>query len=452
MSDFLIHEATLVNEGKTVVGDVLIRNGKIVSVTPPSSIRLPLEEGMKLRHIQAKGNYLLPGVIDDQVHFRDPGLTHKGDLYTESKAAVAGGVTSFMDMPNTDPKTITIGLLEEKFRLAESKSLANFSFFLGGTNNNLDEIRQVDPTRVCGVKLFLGASTGNMLVDDPTTLDEIFRYSPVLVAIHSEDEPTIRENLKRYQERYGEQIPVEAHPLIRSEEACYRSSERAIALARKHHTRLHLLHVSTVRETDLLDRDKPLKEKRVTGEVCVHHLWFDDRDYARLGSRIKWNPAIKTERDKLGLFDALLNDRLDIIATDHAPHLLQEKANPYLSSPSGGPLIQHSLVMMLEFYHQKKISLEQIVRKMAHGPADLYRIEKRGYIREGYHADLVLVDLNCSWIVNQGNILYKCGWSPLEGTRFSSAVLQTWVNGNLVFDHGKFDETTNGQRLSFNGN
>jgi len=391
----------------------------------------------------------LPGVIDDQVHFRDPGLTHKGDLYSESRAAVAGGVTSFMDMPNTNPKTITLKLLEEKCEMASGKSLANYAFFLGATNDNLDEIRKADPNKVCGLKAFLGASTGSMLVDDPTALDNIFRESPLLVAIHSEDEGIIRENIRVYREKYGDDVPVEAHPLIRSEEACYRSSERAVKRARKYGTRLHILHLSTAKELGLLDRGMPLMEKKITGEVCVHHLWFNDNDYQRLGARIKWNPAIKTKEDQEALLEGILDDTIDIIATDHAPHLMEEKTNTYFLSPSGGPLIQHSLVVMLEFHRQGKISLEKVVQKMSHNVADLYHIDQRGYIREGYYADLVLVDLESPWKVVPENILYKCGWSPFEEVTFQSSVISTWVNGSLAYDHGKLNDTRNGKRLLF---
>ncbi|NQV02243.1 MAG: dihydroorotase, partial [Bacteroidia bacterium] len=422
MNGYLIRNANIVNEGEIFVGDVLIEEERIVRITSPPSPPLLKERGLGVRSIDATGKYLLPGIIDDQVHFRDPGLTHKGDLFSESRAAVAGGVTSFMDMPNTQPQTITLELLEEKNKIAASKSLANYTFFFGATNENLDEVRRIDPTRVCGVKLFLGASTGNMLVDNPATIGAIFSQSPVLVAIHSEDEEIIQANMRAFRERYGEDVPMEAHPLIRSEEACFRSSEQAVKLAREHDARLHILHLSTARELDLLDRGMPLKEKRITGEVCLHHLWFNDSDYKRLGARIKWNPAIKSASDQQALLNGLLDDTIDIIATDHAPHLLKEKSNPYFSCPSGGPLIQHTLVAMLELHHQGKIPLERVVQKMTHNVADLYRIEKRGYIREGYYADLVLVDLNAPWMVARENILYKCGWSPFEGTTFQSAV------------------------------
>ncbi|MBE0646642.1 MAG: dihydroorotase [Bacteroidales bacterium] len=413
-----------------------------------SGSRIP-DPGSQIQILDATGKFLLPGIIDDQVHFRDPGLTAKGDIYSESRAAVAGGVTSFMDMPNTNPKTITHKLLEEKFEIAAQKSLANYTFFLGATNDNLEEVRKIDPRKVCGVKVFLGASTGNMLVDQRKALEGIFSQSPVLIAIHSEDEAIIQANIRSFRDQYGENVPMEAHPLIRSAEACYRSSERAVALAREFGSRLHILHLSTALEVSLLDKEMPLREKKITGEVCVHHLWFNDTDYARLGARIKWNPAIKTKEDQQALLDGVLNGSIDLIATDHAPHLLEEKANPYFSSPSGGPLIQHSLVAMLEMHLQGKIPLEMVVQKMAHNPAELFRIEKRGYIREGYFADLVLVDLQAPWTVTPDNILYKCGWSPFEGDTFRSSVLSTWVNGHLAWHQGIIDETHKGQRLSF---
>jgi dihydroorotase len=352
-------------------------------------------------------------------------------------------------MPNTEPKATTIPLVEAKFKLAAYKSLANFSFFLGATNDTIAEIEKADPARICGIKIFLGASTGNMLVDDPKVLEDIFRKSRLLVAIHSEDEGIIRRNLQLMKEKYGEEIPVGMHPVIRSEEACYKSTAAAITLARKCNTRLHVLHLSTARELELFDNTEPLEKKKITCEVCVHHLWFDDSDYERLGSRIKWNPAIKTKKDREGLFQGLLDDKIDIIATDHAPHEFAEKQNTYLKCPSGAPLVQHSLVAMLEFYHQKKISLQKIVEKMCHSPAILYRIRNRGFIRKGYYADLVLVDLDAPWIVDKSNILYKCGWSPFEGQRFTSKVTHTLVNGNLVYWNGRFDESVKGKRLEF---
>ncbi|TSA29819.1 MAG: dihydroorotase [Bacteroidetes bacterium] len=454
MKGFLIQNATIVNEGRIFKGNVLVEGDKIVKITSPPSPPLLKERGPggevhSIQVIDATGKYLLPGVIDDQVHFREPGLTAKGDLYTESRAAVAGGVTSFMDMPNTNPKTTTLQLLEEKNELAAGKSLANYAFFLGATNDNLEEIRKADSNRVCGVKVFMGASTGNMLVDREETLQGIFAESPLLIAVHSEDEQIIQANIRSYRERYGEEVPVEAHPLIRSAEACYRSSERAVRLAGKYGSRLHILHLSTALEVPLLDRGMPLSEKKVTGEVCVHHLWFNDRDYPRLGARIKWNPAIKSKEDQEALLAGLLDGSIDLVATDHAPHLPEEKARPYFTCPSGGPLIQHSLVAMLELHLQGKIPLESVVQKMSHNVADLYHIEKRGYIREGCQADLVLVDLHIPWEVTRENILYKCGWSPFEGTTFQSSVLSTWVNGHLAYHQGIIDESRKGERLLF---
>jgi dihydroorotase len=448
MDSFYIHNAHIVNEGKQFRGSVLLRDGLIAEVYSGNHAGLSaLPPGTVI--IDAREKLLMPGVIDDQVHFRDPGLTEKGDLFTESRAAVAGGVTSFMDMPNTLPKATTLEILEEKYSLAAGKSLANYSFFLGAANDNLSEIRKADPGKICGLKVFTGASTGNMLVNDPASLEAIFRDSPLIIAVHSEDESIIRANLEIFRQKYGENIPVEAHPLIRSEEACFRSSEMLVSLARKYNSRLHLLHLSTLKELELLDNSIPLEKKNITGEVCVHHLWFDDRDYAALGNRIKWNPAIKTENDKLGLMEGLISDKIDIVATDHAPHLLQEKENPYTSCPSGAPLIQHSLVAMLGFTHLGRLTVGKVVEKMCHSPARLYRIDKRGFIRKGYYADLVLVDMDAPWTVEKENILYKCGWSPMEGVTFKSRVCTTWVNGRLVFDHGRFDETVRGMRLEF---
>jgi dihydroorotase len=448
---FLIRNAIIVNEGERFHGAVLIEKDIITEIfegKPPEDFPFPEE----IHVVDAEGKCLFPGVIDDQVHFRDPGLSQKGDLYTESRAAVAGGVTSFMDMPNTNPKATTLEILEEKYLLASEKSLANYSFFLGATNDNIGEIVKADPGRICGLKVFMGASTGNMLVDNPDTLEAIFKQSPLLIAVHAEEESIIQENLKQFKARYGDDIPISAHPLIRSEEACFESSRKAVKLALKHKTRLHLLHLSTARELELLDNHVPLSEKHITGEVCVHHLWFDDRDYTELGSMIKWNPAIKTENDKLGLFQGVLSGKIDIIATDHAPHTWEEKQHPYTTCPSGAPFIQHCLVAMLGFHHLGKISLEMIVEKMCHAPAMLYRINKRGYIRKGYYADLVLVDLDAPWTVSKENILYKCGWSPLEGVTFRSRVTHTWVNGNLTYQEGIFLESKKGMRLKFNVN
>lgn len=446
----LITGAKIVNEGRIFEGDVRIENGIIKEIISPPSPS-PEDEGMMGgRIIDGRGKYLLPGVIDDHVHFREPGLTDKGDIHTESKAAVAGGVTSFMDMPNTNPKATTLDILEKKYTLADQKSFANYSFFLGATNDNILEIEKADPSRICGLKVFMGASTGNMLVDDPDTLERIFERSPLLIAIHAEEESIIQENLRLFKEQYGENIPIAVHPLIRSEEACYKSSEKAVKLAGKHSVRLHLLHLSTAKELDLLDNSIPLEKKKITGEACVNHLWFDDRDYKKSGSRIKWNPAIKKESDKRGLLQGVLDNRIDIIATDHSPHTIEEKQNPYLSCPSGAPLVQHSLLAMLELYHRGEISIEKIVDKMCHGPAILYRIKNRGFIRKGYFADLVLVDLHSPWEVNTSNILYKCGWSPLEGQSFSSRVTHTIINGCIVYENGNFDKTIRGMRLEFN--
>lgn len=442
----LIRNATIVNEGKTFVGSVLISGERIKAIFEEDQI-IDLKESYT--EIDATDLLLLPGIIDDQVHFRDPGLTHKGDLYTESKAAVAGGVTSFMDMPNTRPQATTIAILEEKYSLAAEKSLANYSFLMGVTNDNIDELKKVDAHKVAGVKMFMGASTGNMLVDNKETLNRVFAEIPLLIVTHCEDEPTIQQNIQHYKALLGEDIPIEYHPLIRSTEACYKSSSYAVELATKYNSRLHVFHLSTAKELSLFSSDKQLKNKRITAEVCVHHLWFSDADYAKLGNRIKWNPAIKTESDRLALIDAVNKNLIDVIATDHAPHLLSEKEGSCLTAASGGPLVQHSLVAMLQLVRNGTFSLEKIVEKMCHAPAELFRIEKRGFIRPGYYADLVLVDPNRSWIVNTDNILYKCGWSPFEGVTFDASVLQTWVNGKLVYDYGQFDESVRGQRLLF---
>lgn len=445
----LIRNATIVNEGRTFVGSVLISGEQIKEIFEENQI---IDIKGSFTEIDATGLFLLPGIIDDQVHFRDPGLTHKGDLYTESKAAVAGGVTSFMDMPNTRPQATTIDILEEKYALAAEKSLANYSFLMGVTNDNVDELKKVDAHRVAGVKMFMGASTGNMLVDNKETLNRVFSEIPLLIVTHCEDEPTIQENIKHYKALLGEDIPIEYHPLIRSEEACYKSSSYAVELATKYNSRLHVFHLSTAKELSLFSSDKPLKEKRITAEVCLHHLWFSDADYAKLGNRIKWNPAIKTESDRLALIDAVNKNLIDVIATDHAPHLLSEKEGSCLKAASGGPLIQHSLVAMLQFVKQGTFTIDKLVEKMCHAPAELFRIEKRGFIRPGYYADLALVDRNRPWTVNEDNILYKCGWSPFEGVTFDSSVLQTWVNGKLVYDYGQFDESVRGKRLLFDKN
>jgi dihydroorotase len=446
----LITGASIVNEDKIFEGDVFIEDGIIINITSPPA---PTPEGegvMERRIIDGRGKYLLPGVIDEHVHLREPGLTQKGDIYSETKAAVAGGVTSLMDMPNTIPNATSLQILEEKFTLAAQKSFANYSFYLGATNDNISEIEKADPARICGLKVFMGASTGNMLVDDLVSLERIFERSPLIIAVHTEEESIIRENLRIFREKYGDDIPVEAHPLIRSEEACFTSSEKAVKLAIKHDSRLHLLHLSTAKELDLLDNSIPLEQKKITGEACVNHLWFDDRDYKKSGSRIKWNPAIKKESDRRGLLQGVLDNRIDTIATDHAPHTLGDKQHPYISCSSGAPLVQHSLVAMLELCHRGEISIQKIVEKMCHGPAILYRIRNRGFIRTGYSADLVLVDLHAHWEVNSSNILYKCGWSPMEGQIFSSRVTHTIVNGEVIYDNGRFNEDFRGKRLEFN--
>ena len=446
MRNYLIINALIINEGSRTLGHVAIREQLISKIYPISSVPITPKDTLI---IDAKGKWLIPGAIDDQVHFRDPGLTHKGDLYSESKAAIAGGVTSFMDMPNTVPQTTTRTLLDEKIELASGKSLANFAFYIGATNNNLTELQTVDTHLTCGIKVFLGASTGNMLVDDPLALDGIFRIRRLPIAVHAEDEGIIRQNLEVYRKQFGDDIPMEFHPLIRSAEACYKSSSFAVELARRHHTHLHLIHLSTARELYLLEKPGPVKDKLITSEVCVHHLWFDDKDYADKGALIKWNPAIKSEEDKEALVQALIDDRIDIVATDHAPHTLSEKDNIYTKTPSGAPMVQHSLPVMLEFHHKNQIPVEKIVEKMCHTPAALFRLRNRGYIREGYFADLVLIDPDDPWTVNPYNILYKCGWSPLQDTNLRSRVTHTFVNGNLVYDNGIFDESIKGIALEF---
>lgn len=442
MSSILIKSATIVNENKRFIGDVLIKDGFIERIDGQIDAKAD-------REINAEGLHLFPGCIDDQVHFREPGLTYKADIHTESRAAVAGGITSFMEMPNTVPNTLTQELLEQKYEIGKNTSLANYSFFMGASNDNIDEVLRTDTANVCGVKVFMGSSTGNMLVDDPKTLENIFSQSPMLVATHCEDEATIRSNLNHYKQLLGENIPVKLHPKIRSEDACYLSSSMAVELAKKYNTRLHILHISTERETHLFSNDIPLKNKRITAEACIHHLWFSDADYETKGNLIKWNPAVKTAHDRDGILKAVLDGRIDVIATDHAPHTAEEKALPYLQAPSGGPLVQHALPAMLELYHQGKISLEQIAEKMAHHVAVCFQVEKRGYIREGYWADIALVDLNSSWVVDKSNILYKCGWSPFEGTTFRSKITHTIVSGNLVYEGGKLIEGVNGKRLGF---
>jgi len=446
MQTLLITDAIILNEGKQFPGSVLVHDNLIKAVIPQGE---PLPERTD-RVIHASGKYLIPGVIDDQVHFREPGLTHKGDISSESKAAVAGGITSFMDMPNTNPQTITIDLLEEKYTRASAVSMPNYSFYLGATNDNLDELLKTDPAKVCGIKIFMGSSTGNMLVDNLNTLKSIFSRSPMLIAVHCEDESVIRTNIEAARQRFGDDVPIYFHPVIRDEDACYRSSRMAVELAEKYNTRLHILHLSTSRELELLNNSKSLTDKRITAEVCVHHLMFDNRDYFTLGNLIKWNPAIKYTRDREALLQGLISGKIDIVATDHAPHTLEEKQNTYFKTPSGGPLVQHSLAAMLEFCHNGLLKPEMVVEKMCHNPAEIFRIDKRGFIREGYYADLVLVDPNEPWTVSKENILYKCGWSPFTGKTFHSKVTHTLVNGNLVYEEGTFHEEYKGMRLEFN--
>ncbi|GGB69269.1 dihydroorotase [Flavobacterium suaedae] len=444
MNRVLIKNAKIVNEGTIFEGDLLIEDKFIKEIGDSIS---PKSADIKI--IDAEGNYLIPGMIDDQVHFREPGLTHKGNIETESRAAVAGGITSFIEQPNTVPNAVTQELLEDKYKRAAEVSYANYSFMMGGTNNNLEEVLKTNPRNVAGIKLFLGSSTGNMLVDDEAVLEKIFSSTKMLIAAHCEDEGTIRENLAKYKEEYGDDIPIRYHPEIRSAEACYISSSRAIALAKKTGARLHVFHVSTAKETELFTNKIPLEEKKITAEVCIHHLWFTDADYDKKGSLIKWNPAVKTEADRDALWKALLDDRIDVIATDHAPHTLDEKQNPYTSAPSGGPLVQHAVVAMFEAYHQKKISVERIVEKISHNPAKLFKVEKRGFIKEGYYADLVLVNPGLPWNVKKENILYKCGWSPFEGTNFKSRITHTFVNGQLVYNNFKVKDIRCGERLLF---
>jgi dihydroorotase len=439
---YLIKNAKIVNEGSITEGDVLI-NDQIIE-----QIGSNLSDD-KATVIDAKGKYLLPGVIDDQVHFREPGLTHKANIYTESRAAVAGGVTSFMEMPNVKPATLTIDLLEEKYKMGEENSLANYSFYLGASNENLDVVKSVNPKNVCGVKVFMGSSTGNMLVDDREVLEGIFQSSPILVATHCEDEATIRANSAKAKEQYGEDVPIAQHPVIRNEEACYKSSSLAVELAKKYNTRLHILHISTEKEIELFDNNKPLEDKRITAEVCVHHLWFNEADYDKKGTYIKWNPAVKSKTDQDALFEALLDDHFDVIATDHAPHTIEEKENKYFDAPSGGPLVQHPLYVMLEFWKKGRISIERVVEKMSHAVAVCFEIEKRGYIKEGYFADLVLVDPNQRHEVTKDKLLYKCGWSPFEGTTFSNLITHTFISGHLSYENGKIIEGKNGMRLTF---
>jgi len=438
----LIKSATIVNEGKQIEADVLISGNRIEKIA--SSISAENEEV-----IDASGKLLIPGLIDDQVHFREPGLTHKADISTESRAAVAGGITSFMEMPNTIPNALTQELLEDKYQIAASNSIANYSFFMGASNDNIEEVLKTNRQNVCGVKIFMGSSTGNMLVDERSTLEGLFSKVDMLIATHCEDEVTIRANQAEARAKYGEEVPISMHPKIRSTEACYISSSLAIELAKKYNTRLHILHISSAKETALFTNEIPLNDKRITAEACIHHLWFCDEDYAAKGSLIKWNPAIKTAQDREAVLQAVLDDRIDVIATDHAPHTLEEKQNSYFKAPAGGPLVQHGLVAMLELAKQGKISIEKIVEKMCHNPATLFNIKERGFIREGYHADLVLVDPAAPWTVEKDNILAKCGWSPFEGQEFRSKITHTFVNGNLVYKNDEIIEGKLGSRLLF---
>jgi dihydroorotase len=444
MNSILIKNAQIVNENTVFKGDVLIENNIIKKISKNSIT------SDSATIIDAKGSYLLPGLIDDQVHFREPGLTHKANIATESKAAIAGGITSFIEMPNTVPQATTQELLEEKFKVAAKTSYANYSFMFGGTNDNLSEVLKTNPKNVAGIKLFLGSSTGNMLVDNEVVLEKIFSSTKMLIAVHCEDEATIKKNTEKFIAEYGEDIPLKYHPIIRSEEACYLSSSKAIALAKKTGARLHVFHLSTEKETHLFRNDIPLEEKQITAEVCIHHLWFTDADYDEKGTYIKWNPAVKTATDRAGLWKALLDDRIDIIATDHAPHTAEEKDNVYTKAPSGGPLVQHALNALLEKVKDGTISIEKVVEKACHNPAKIFKIEKRGFIKEGYFADLVLVDPNTSYTVSKENILYKCGWSPFEGTPFSSTITHTFVNGNLMYKNGVFNESDKGERILFN--
>ena len=445
MRTVLIKNAQIVNEGTITSGDVLIEADRIAEIAPSISVK-----NADTKVIDADGFYLIPGMIDDQVHFREPGLTHKATIKTESRAAVAGGITSFIEMPNTVPQATTIDLLEEKFAIAAKDAHANYSFMFGGTNDNLSEILKVDKTKVAGLKLFLGSSTGNMLVDNPKVLEEIFSKTDLLISTHCEDEATIKKNLEQAIAIYGDDIPMEKHPEIRSEQACYISSSQAIALAKKTGARLHVFHLSTAKETKLFDKKKALKDKKITAEVCVHHLWFTSEDYASKGTKIKWNPAVKTKKDREGLWKALNEGRIDVIATDHAPHTLEEKNNVYTKAPSGGPLVQHALEALFEMHRKGYITVEKLVEKVAHNPAILFEIKDRGYIREGYKADLVLINPNAPWTVTKENIAYKCGWSPFEGTTFRARVTHTFVNGHLAYENGKIAKATKGERLTFN--
>lgn len=439
----LIKNATIINEEKKFISDLLIVDTKIFEIKP----NIKIQDDFEI--IDATGKVLMPGLIDDQVHFREPGLTHKATIKSESKAAIAGGITSFIEMPNTIPQTTTVKELKTKFKIAEASSYANYSFMFGATNSNLEEIKKIDKNEVAALKIFLGSSTGNMLVDDQDILRDIFLNTDLIIVVHSEDEQIINENLEKYKSKYGSNIPFELHSKIRSEEACLKSTKKIIKLAKETNARLHVFHLSTKSESLLFDNSMPLKDKKITSEVCVHHLWFSDNDYKNKQSLIKWNPSIKTSEDRSGIWDALLNDKIDVIATDHAPHTIKEKSKSYLECPSGGPLVQHALVSMIEHHFNNKISLEKIVTKMCHNPAILFQIKNRGFIRKGYFADLVLVDLNKPWIVDKQNILYKCNWSPFEGQKFNSQVTHTFVNGNLAYNKGDFSNELHGEKILF---
>ncbi len=444
MSQILFKQARIVNEGKIFEGDLLVKNGRIEridsSITPTPDVEV----------VELNGKFILPGCIDDQVHFREPGLTHKGEIFTESRAAVAGGITSFMEMPNTVPNALTQELLQDKYDIASKRSIANYSFFMGASNDNVEEVLKTNERDVCGVKIFMGSSTGNMLVDNEVVLNNLFSKVPMLIATHCEDETTIRRNIESAREKYGEDVPMWMHPIIRSEKACYLSSSQAVGLAKKYGTRLHILHISTAKELELFDNTKPLEKKHITAEACIHHLWFTEEDYEANGAYIKWNPAVKKKSDRDAIFQAVLDNKIDVIATDHAPHTIEEKEQSYFKAPSGGPLVQHALLAMLEKVEQGLISIERVVEKMSHAPAILFRIEDRGFIREGYHADLVIVDTETETTVTKNNLLYKCGWSPFDGYTFSNSIHSTYVNGRKVYEKGEIFEVGSGDRLLFN--
>lgn len=451
-NNWLIQNAMLINEGDIFLADIRVSEGRIKQICrldQSQKMGEKLEERPGEKVLDATGRYLIPGMIDDQVHFREPGLTHKATIHSESRAAVAGGITSFMEMPNTLPNALTQELLEDKYKIAAKDSLANYSFFMGASNENIKEVLKTDPKNVCGLKVFMGSSTGNMLVDKKEVLSDIFRECRFLIAVHCEDEATIRRNMEIYRKKYGENVPISCHPEIRSAEACYKSSSTAVELAEKFDSRLHVLHISTAREISLFKNNIPLPDKKITAEACIHHLWFSDEDYAKKGTAIKWNPAVKTAKDRAAVLQGVLDNKIDVIATDHAPHTWEEKQNSYFNAPSGGPLVQHALPALFELYHQGKISLEKIVEKTSHAVADCFQIKDRGYLREGYWADLVLVDLDSEWQVNKENILYKCAWSPFEGQKFQSKISHTFINGSLAYETGKINEVNSARRLEF---